>query len=65
MRLYKEKESLKKEIKEKLREKRERGRITVAPVFTNTEFNNNLSPWKMISSSFISISVFIYRGNPY
>ena len=43
----------------------ERRSITVVPTFINSEFNNNPSPQKIISSSFISISVLVYNWDPY
>ena len=44
---------------------KERKRITVASTFINSEFNNNSSPRTTISSSFISVSMLVYNGDPY
>ena len=43
----------------------ERKRITIASTLINSEFNNNSSPQTMISSSFMSISMLVYSGDPY
>ena len=62
-RLYKEKESLWREDRKKVR-KEERERITVASTLINSEFNSNPSPWTIISSILIFISILDYSGNP-
>ena len=59
-RLYNKKDSLReKGVEEKIK-REERKRITAVSTFINSEFNSNSSPWTMISSSFISISVLVY-----
>ena len=45
--------------------KEKRKRITVASTFRNSKFNNNSSPWTIISSSFVSVSRLIYISNFY
>ena len=40
-------------------------KITVASTFISSEFNNNSSPRTTIFSSFISVSILVYSGNPY
>ena len=62
-RLYKEKESLWGEDRKKVR-KEERERITIASTLINSEFNNNPSPWTIISSILIFISILDYSGDP-
>ena len=62
-RLYKEKESLWGEDRKKVR-KEERERITIASTLINSEFNSNPSPWTIISSILIFISILDYSGNP-
>ena len=64
MRLYKEKDSLWGGDRRKvMREERER--ITVTSTLINSEFNNNPSPWIVISSILIFISILDYSGDPY
>ena len=43
----------------------ERKRITIASTLINSEFNNNSSSQTTISSSFMSISMLVYSGDPY
>ena len=62
-RLYKEKESLWREDRKKVR-KEERERITVASTLINSEFNSNPSPRTIISSILIFISILDYSGDP-
>ena len=62
-RLYKEKESLWGEDRKKVR-KEERERITIASTLINSEFNSNPSPWTIISSILIFISILDYSGDP-
>ena len=45
--------------------KEKRKRITVASTFRNSEFNNNSSPWTIISFSFMFVSRLIYISNLY
>ena len=61
--LYKEKESLWGKDQRKVR-KEKRERITVASTLINSEFNSNPSPWTIISSILIFISILDYSGDP-
>ena len=44
--------------------KEERERITIASTLINSEFNSNPSPWTIISSILIFISILDYSGDP-
>ena len=63
-RLYNEKDSLGEGDRREFK-REERKRVTVTPTLINSEFNNNPSPWTTISSSFTSISMLVYSGDPY